>query len=505
MHQAAHAVAGFFRNVAGRKTLCCLGLGAFVLTTRAVLLPIWPIPQPTIYDEFGYLLEADTFAHGKLTNPPHPMWPFFESIYILQQPSYAAKYPPGQGLVMAFGQKLAGEAWFGVWLSCGILAALVCWAAQAWLPAGWALAAGLLPIQLCFYTYWMNSYWGGAVAGIGGALVVGAWGRLRTDTKHPVLQNILLGFGAVVLLLSRPYEGALLVLPVVWLARKQLRLAAVWIPIAGVAFLAFYNYRVTGNPLWLPYQEYARQYETVPQFNILPISPEARNLRHRDFELLDKGWLLDAYQKARSAQFPLTRAHDWYITLKHLLGGVLPIVPLLVFGPVLLMRKETRSLAGLMLVIVAGTFIEVAQYPHYAAPFIAVIVILAAESLRRMGMMGGLLLAASLAYAAGGDAAAIYRHSTPDRSAAINARKPAIERRLESANSRGSVVFVRYTSVKIPHEEWIYNRADIDASPVVWAQDMGDAENRKLMNYFPRRAFWLFQPDESPDDLTPYH
>jgi hypothetical protein len=63
---------------------------------------------------------------------------------------------------------------------------------------------------------------------------------------------------------------------------------------------------------------------------------------------------------------------------------------------------------------------------------------------------------------------------------------------------------VHYTGSHSPHEEWIYNLADIDAAPVIWAQDMGDAENRRLIRYYPGRAFWRFEPDESPDNLIPY-
>lgn len=127
-------------SLARRRVACWIGMALLVvLLVRGALLPVWPIPKPAIYDEFGYLLQADTFASGRLTNPPHALWPFFESIYILQQPTYNAKFPPGQGLAMALGESLFGDPWFGVWLSAGVLMAALCWALQGWLHPAWAL------------------------------------------------------------------------------------------------------------------------------------------------------------------------------------------------------------------------------------------------------------------------------------------------------------------------------------------------------------------------------
>src|SRR5207302_1879179 len=175
------------------------------------------VPVPKVDDEFSYLLAADTFAHGRLTNPAHPMWMHFETFHTIQQPSYASRYPPGQGLILALGQVLAHPV-IGVWLSAALACAAICWMLMGWLtPPRWALIGGFLAILHPEILFWSQRYWGGSVTLAGGALALGGFRRLLSDHRDQhfrprVRDAALMSVGMSILIICRPYEGGVLIL-----------------------------------------------------------------------------------------------------------------------------------------------------------------------------------------------------------------------------------------------------------------------------------------------------
>ncbi len=526
LHPLFTALESGFRRLARRQILACALLALTVLVGRGALLLVWDFPQPVVLDEYGYLLQADTFASGRLTTPTHPLAEFFTVPYILERPSYNAKYPPGQGLALGLGQALLGHPWFGVWLSCGLLAALIGWALQGWFPPEWALAGAIFVLPFCLFTHTMNSYWGGAVAGIGGALMVGAFPRLAQPAASPMLAAIF-ALGASILAATRPFEGLLLALPLIAALLFRPLSARHWIAFgltaaAGAAFLCTYNAAVTGNPFQLPYLEYEKQYPMATHFSFLSPPPQ-HSFTHTGMIITDH-WERAAWQHTRDPYFPIHRAKELLDSLGSFLGSRFVFLLPLLFAAAWWKRADLRPIRIALGLSLTAAFVETVYFDHYATPVLAAVLILTVEGLRRLRQFrspAGLWLSrtlpiAALAVAALSPAAKLAKGESMDPPGAGGR---AILEQLLDPLPGNHVILVRhhyptrleprwqdYPSILITPSvvEFVFNGANIDSQRIVWAHDLGTGPNQRLREYYKDRRFWLFDVVSGSMELQPY-
>src|SRR5215472_6425211 len=71
-----------------RRLAACLIAAAVPMAIRIAAIGKAPIPEPAWDDEYSYLVGADTFVSGRLTNPPHPMWQHCETFHNHWLPTY---------------------------------------------------------------------------------------------------------------------------------------------------------------------------------------------------------------------------------------------------------------------------------------------------------------------------------------------------------------------------------------------------------------------------------
>ena len=509
-------------SLAKRKGLAIALLAAAAILIRLSLLWALPIPVPLIHDEFSYLLAGDTFAHGRLTNPTHPLWVFFDTIHVNQLPTYMSKYPPAHGAVLAVGQ-LLGNPWFGVLLSAALMCAVVLWMLQGWLPPRWALLGGVLVLfRFGIFTYWVNSYWGGAVAAIGGALVVGAMPRIMRFWR--TRDAFLLALGAAILANSRPLEGIILCLPVAvvlvaWLFSAKsppmrVILPRVILPVCAaglfcVIFMGYYNWRGTGHPTLFPYVVNERTYISTPTLFWETLKPPI-HYANPQFDQFYNGWSRQLWFEGRVDSFGHAVNHVFSALEKVAYFFMWPelLVPLVAL-PWFLWDHRIRFLIAQSAICFVGMLLVPWTQAHYAAPLTATLFALLVQAIRHLRKfrhrerpvgigLSRLVVLSALFLAPFHPHVEPFGHPSPE----VIEYRAVFERKLKATPGE-HLVIVRY---EIPNEsgEWVYNAADIDRSKIVWAREIPGMDIRPLIDYFHGRQVWLAEPDAVPPRITPY-
>lgn len=513
----------FGKKIAGKKGLCIflVGLSLFVIRGAGALL--LGVPLPRYHDEFSYLLAADTFAHGRLTNPPHPMWVHFETFHVIWHPTYMSMYPPGQGLILALGEVL-GNPWIGQLLASALMCAAVCWMLQGWIPSRWALLGGVLVVtRLGLLSYFTNGYWSACLPAVGGALVLGALPRIQHGARRR--DAAIMAVGLSVLANTRPYEGFLLGLGVaiallawmsgksgppvrVSLARIVLPLVLTLVPLA--AWTGYYYYRVTGSPFRMAYDVNRETYAMGRYFISQKPWPQ-KTYHHAKMQAQYERELREATENQTLRGFMRRGGVKLYYFWLDFLVPPLPFVLLAL--PCAARDRRMRVPWMIAGIFVIGLAIEVWFLPHYFAPATALLFLFLMQCMRHLRWFQWRERPVGLAFVRA--VCVVYvatvllrialavTHVHPEKDWQHgDVGRAAIVKELDALPGR-DVVLVKYAPDFDLDREWVYNEGDIDGSKIVWARDMGPEKNQELLDYYRGRKFWIVEAD-GPARLEPY-
>jgi hypothetical protein len=486
-------------------------LAGAAVALRLALIPLLPAPVPVVTDEFSHLLLADTLLHERVANPTHPFWQHFESLHIIQQPHYVSNYFPGHALVLAAARAIVENPWAGVLTESGLFLAVLYWMLCGWMPARWAAFGVVLAgLRFSIGSYWMNAYHGGFLPAIGGALVAGAFARRK---RRPYLTGLVLGLGLAIIAGTRPFEGLFFSLPflAVLICEWRWRTLVPAFLLAGtaVAALGVYVAHITGSPFVTPYQISQKTYGWP--MSLAWTSPP--HIEHRHIELERYyNYEVGEHEKVDGPvdfiEYLTFRIQEYW---RFFLGPVLTI-PLIMFNRV--WRRRPMLIVGFAGALCAA-LLEGAASPHYIAPATAVIVAILVECCRHLQarriailplLPATMVLVLALRIGAQ-DLGLPYTQKLNFQSWCCkvqgNMNKSRITEALRQIPGE-HLVFVQTKTDENNLFQWIYNDADIDSSPIVWARDLGPERNSRLAAYFAGRQVWTVNPNVEPATCKKY-
>ncbi len=241
-----------------RRMQVGFALLAFALTALIATAALHAVPMSG--DENTYVLQANMFAHGRVSADPAPapVRSFFAQAYVFQAgDKLISQYPPGWSAVLA-AASLAGIPHVLINPLVGALTVLALWQFAARRSgADAALVATLVMTSSAFFLLNSASFYNGSIVALFGMLFVASAAAFLD--RPGAWQALGLGVWFSAIAVTRHFDALVFALPVAieMLRRGTMRhwrlaplAAAAALPL--LAALVLYDWRATGAPWTIP-------------------------------------------------------------------------------------------------------------------------------------------------------------------------------------------------------------------------------------------------------------
>jgi hypothetical protein len=267
--------------------------------------------------------------------------------------------------------------------------------------------------------------------------------------------------------------------------------------------MGYYNHRVTGNPLKMPYQHWMHEYSTGTSMSeLLWRVDNGRKGSRPDFESasLAEGVSVNELTSVQMNE-PILKTLRYYLFFWRI-----PLSIALLSLPALLSRQRLWLPIGCYVAVWMAVMINhCSGWCHYYAPATALFVLIVVEGLRRVRTWkfstrryGRILATAApliLLLSVLRQFAVAEEKFAPVGTEWLQART-LIEKEL-TATGEKHLILVRYSAGHNTGAEWVYNPADIDAAAVLWARPGAPEETLRLAEYFKDRSIWTIEADKA--------
>ncbi len=456
---------------------------------------------PVMHDEWAYWMQGEQYARFRWSVAPPPLPEFFEQMYVLVTPVFAAKYPPGHAIAIAPGFALGTPLLMPLVLSGlagGVLFALARRVATGGIAAMtwmfWLSTFGNLRFRASYFSEVTSALcW----------LV--AWYALlewrESGRRRPMLMlAIAIGWCAI----TRPYTAVALALPVAVVVIRDVLRTQRWATLgAGIAagtvlvlVLPLWARGTTGSATTSPLALYTRQYLPfdLPGFHVDTTAPErtlpAEMERTRTFLREIKG------QQATAPVARTVGSRVLFVLVDAFAGWRLPLVIAFAVGIATAGAAAWFALAtGGLLMLAYGAQAHTVDWTVYYLEAFPAIAFATASGVRRL--FADREKARSLAPLAAALIAVLMVRDVM-RAREVVARISTVPRNFRSAVTRlpkrPNLIFVRYApnrSTGLMHLALVANDGILDGAPSWIVHDRG-ADDRRLMDAAPDRTAYLY-------------